>query len=298
MNPSFRLSFRVGVCLVLAGFAAGCGHSNAEERQLADMQDEVTRIAAERDREDQRLSALEVEAAARKEPARSDNVPRPVPPQRTRQVGPDGSEQMQESSETASALDGDDTTDTTPRPSIRVQGSAARGKGAHGGEVVQETLPDEAPNGGAVGPPIRANAPPSSALDAEARRSYDAALALVNGHQYDKALDAFAAFLVRWPDHPNADNAMYWRGECYFARGEFARAAEEFEGTIARFPLGNKVPDALLKLGICQQKLGNPTKAKTYFDRLLRDFPRSEAARRIPTGDGAARHGVGPEESP
>ena len=110
-----------------------------------------------------------------------------------------------------------------------------------------------------------------------------------------QALEAFAAFLVKWPDHPNADNAMYWRGESYYAKGEYARAAEEFEGATLRFPLGNKVPDCLLKLGLCQRKLGNEEKAKAYFERLAREFPRSEAARRLPPDKTRL---AGPQENP
>jgi tol-pal system protein YbgF len=87
---------------------------------------------------------------------------------------------------------------------------------------------------------------------------------------------------VKWPDHPYADNAMYWRGECYFAKGDYLHAAEQFEGVVTRFPAGNKAPDALLKLGITQQKLGNPLKAKEYFDRLAQTYPQSAAARHIP----------------
>jgi len=100
--------------------------------------------------------------------------------------------------------------------------------------------------------------------------------------KYGPALDAFAGFLMKYPDHPYAANAMYWRGECYFAQGEYLRAIEQFEGVVARFPLGGKTPDALLKLGISQQKLGNPTKAKEYFDKLGREWPRSDAVRHIP----------------
>jgi tol-pal system protein YbgF len=127
-----------------------------------------------------------------------------------------------------------------------------------------------------------------SALDEEAKHSYDAALALVNGKHYPEALEALAGFLVRWPDHPNADNAMYWRGECYFAQGNFSDAASEFEGLLARFPLGNKAPDALLKLGMCEQRLDNVALARQRFDRLRREFPRSEAARHIPEGGSTA----------
>jgi tol-pal system protein YbgF len=126
-------------------------------------------------------------------------------------------------------------------------------------------------------PPVR-----QSALDPAAKPAYEAALALVGARQYDRALDALAAFLVKYPDHPYADHAMYWRGECYFAKGDYLHAAEQFEGTVARFPAGNKAPDALLKLGMSHQKLGNPVKAKECFDRLAQNYPQSEAVHHIP----------------
>jgi tol-pal system protein YbgF len=283
---------------------AACAHTTGEDAQLASMELDMNRLQVTRDKEDDRFlhegDSSGLAKVAPNDPARPQP---PAPAPRTLQIGDQASEPP--APETAAALDGDDPNDTTPRPSIRVEGGSVGRKGARLPEHVEETLPEDAPNGGAAGPPIRANAPMPSALDVDARHAYDAALALVNAKQFDKALDAFAGFLVKWPDHPNADNAMYWRGECYFAKGEFARAAEEFEGTIARFPLGNKVPDAMLKLGICDQKLGNAAKAKAYFDRLQRDFPRSEAARRIPGAGGAGddprgpgSRSNGPEEKP
>jgi TolA-binding protein len=38
-------------------------------------------------------------------------------------------------------------------------------------------------------------------------------------------------------------------------------------------------------LGLSQQKLGDAVKAKAAFDRLAAEYPRSEAARRIPKGN-------------
>jgi len=268
---------------------AGCGHESAEERQLASLSQQVEHDQSVIDREAPLINENEV--AAKKPPARSDSAPIRG---RTQTLG-EGATDPEEPNGADGALNGDDPNDTTPRPVIRVVGSRRAQRGGHGLDQIDETLPDEPTNGGPAGPAIRANAPPPAAFDAEAKSAYDAALGLVNAHQYDQALDAFAAFLVRWPDHPNADNAMYWRGESYYAKGEYARAAEEFEGTTLRFPLGNKVPDCLLKLGLCQQKLGNLPKAKSYFDRLMHDFPRSEAARRIPS---ERTRGAGPQENP
>ncbi len=183
----------------------------------------------------------------------------------------DGAEEESSSADQSAGFEAAD--DPGPRPVIRARGVPH----ARGGDTVEETMPEEA-----AGQP-QSQAPRPSALDPDARRAYDAALALVNGKKYTQALDAFAAFLLKYPDHPYVENAMYWRGECYFAQGDYVRASEQFEGVVARFPLGGKTPDALLKLGMCQQKLGNPQKAATYFDKLGREWPRSDAARRVPT---------------
>jgi tol-pal system protein YbgF len=257
-----------GAAVLAAGLALGCAR-NAEERQLDALRDAIDRIQMERDEADQQAMPQDPED----HPSTAS-----VPP---RQPAPAMSSLNAVSLGTGTAAQPDDyadTEDTTPRPTLRVSGAAAgrHGRARDRDDVVEETLPDEGAPGS--GPAQR----PSS-LDPEAKRAYDAAFSLVTAHQYDRALDALAAFLMKWPDHPYADNAMYWRGECYFARGDFLSAQEQFEGVLARFPAGNKVPDALLKLGVTSQRLGNPSKAKDCFDRLERLYPQSEAARRIPS---------------
>ena len=293
---------RAGTTLALAllvGGGAGCGRGeSAEDRQLAQIRDELDRVQAERDAVDQRLAALEVKASddhATPTPSAGPAVGA-APPLRVVRLRPDGT---QEDVSAGAAVEAPD--DAASRPTLRLAGNApyvsnttARGKnrrrgadtdapddGSGGTASLALSSGDDAPGvlsgGGGSGSGGR-----PSALDPEAKRAYDAALALVNAKKYQAALDAFAGFLMKWPDHPNADNAMYWRGECYFAQGQMAQAAEQFEGTVARFPLGNKAPDALLKLGMSREKLGNHDGARQAYDQLARDFPKSEAARRIP----------------
>jgi tol-pal system protein YbgF len=301
MRPTFSASTaraQAASAVLALALATGCSRGeSARERQIAQLRDELTRVQADHDRFEQRLNKLEIESAddraleTTRPPARSGAAPVATPSNlRVVRLSPDGPDPAPEPAPTALAgngRSGDDPDDSTPRPSIRVQGTSAP-RYAHGvrpADRVEQTLPPE--DATAAAPSLRYAGSDKSArvaaLDPDARRAYDAALALVTAKRYPQALDAFAAFLIKWPDHPNADNAMYWRGESYFAQGELARAAEQFEGLIARFPLGNKVPDSILKLGICQQRLGNPQIAKTHFDRLLREYPRSEAARRVPS---------------
>jgi tol-pal system protein YbgF len=246
----------------------GCGR-NAEERQLDSMREEIDNVRQSRDHAAQAGSAGDTEPPLVVPPAYATAAP-VGPPPAVVQLGADGRGPLDDSAESA------DPQDTTPRPTIRVFGSArGGGRGAWRGEdQIEQTQPDE---GGATSTPVRA-----TALDPEAKRAYDAAYSLVTARRFDEALDALASFLVKWPDHPYANNAMYWRGECYFARGEFVRASEQFDGVLKRYPAGSKAPDALLKLGMSQQKLGNAARAKESFDRLLQLFPGSEAARHIP----------------
>lgn len=260
---------RIGVVLCLS-FCAGLSLSvggcarTAEERQLDDLRSEITRIQEDRDRADSRLSVLEIEAADSKEAqvTRPAAAPPASPPPHPVALG--ASDAPPDLDEAA------DTEDASPRPTIRVLGTPGMGRSRWRG---QDTIEDDGSS---------PSAPHSSALDPDAKAAYDAALGLVGAKKCDRALDALAAFLMKWPDHPYADNAMYWRGECYFARGEYVRAAEQFEGVLARFPAGNKAPDALLKLGITNMKLGNSTRAKDSFDQLARQYPQSDASRRIP----------------
>lgn len=249
------------VLLAAVLWVGGCARS-AEEAQLDEMREALTHVDDPSFGE--KLTAHELGEIMKQQRPPQQGMARS---QRTLRM--DGSEE--EVGQPAEVAGFEATDDPNPRPLLRVHGAP------HSGEVIEQTMPDE--NATQARPP---QTPPPSALDPEARKAYDAALALINSKQYTQALDAFAGFLLKYPDHPFASNAMFWRGEAYFAQGDYVRAAEQFDGVVARFPLGNKTPDALLKLGICQQKLQNPQKAQAYFDRLQRDWPRSDAARRIP----------------
>jgi len=259
VRPVVRLS---GVVVSVSLALAGCAHGG-EEHQLNEMLATIDEVQHDRDEaeKDMMASSIADTHAASGTPERQP-APALAPPESIPIGDGDG---------TGDSLDSPDTEDSSPRPTIRIFGSPRVGRNGWREDQVEQSGADDGPG-----------QPRSSALDPEAKPAYEAALALVNAHQYDRALDALAAFLVKYPDHPYADNAMYWRGECYFAKGDYLHASEQFEGTITRFPAGNKAPDALLKLGMSHQKLGNPAKAKECFDRLAHAYPQSEAARRIP----------------
>lgn len=252
----FLSSVLVAATGMLAVTLGGCAHESAADQKLAMLQEDMSRLTQERDGIEKRLTALEV--------SRAENAPKPAPAE--------GPEPRVGRAEPERVPTSDDPEDGAPRPSIKVMGTPGSG-----GRSARGRRDDD-------GPSISASTsdPGSrpSALDPDARKAYDQALEKARSGRHREGLELMSAFLVKWPDHPYADNAMYWRAECMAALGEPQKAIAELEGLVSRFPLGNKAPDALAKLALLYERQGEPAKAKTAADRLERDYPKSEAAKR------------------
>jgi tol-pal system protein YbgF len=128
-------------------------------------------------------------------------------------------------------------------------------------------------------------APAPSAADAAIAQEYRTALAYVSARQWELALASLGRFVAEHPDHAYADNAMYWRGEVLYARRDYAGAITELTAMIQRFPQGNKVPDALLRIGFAYERLGQGERAREMFRRVREQYPGSVAARTAPWED-------------
>jgi tol-pal system protein YbgF len=250
-----RSLFAIGTACLFSG----CRSDQAADRSMNELRAEITKLQANQDRVAERLGALEA----------ADSPPRPAaerPQVETRpklkvvKVDANGQSVPDAETEAAPAAEAADEKDSD-RPLIQATG--------HRGTVTQN-------GGGSAG-----------AKDPGPTRTYESALALVKSKQYDRAIEGLAAFLVNYPDSPLAENALYWRGECSYAKGDFEKAAEQFEGLTSRFPNGTKAPDAMLKLGMCQARLGATDQAQQTFAQLKNRFPKSEAVRRVPRSPGA-----------
>lgn len=113
-------------------------------------------------------------------------------------------------------------------------------------------------------------------LDAQAL--YDRGYALFHRQEYAEAETVFRRFLDAHPTSELADNALFWVGECRYARGDLVTALEAFGQVVDRYPTGNKVPDAMLKAGATLDQLGRTADAVETYREILRLFPRSAAS--------------------
>ena len=88
----------------------------------------------------------------------------------------------------------------------------------------------------------------------------------------------FEAFIQRYPTHERAENAYYWLGEIYLVQKRPQDALVAFGNGIKNFPQGEKAPDSLLKMGVAFEQIGKPELAKTTWEKLTREYPRSRSA--------------------
>lgn len=109
---------------------------------------------------------------------------------------------------------------------------------------------------------------------AEYQRYYEALRA--GNHSY--AVTGFRNFVERFPGHDFADNAQYWLGEAFYDQKRYKSALAEFRKVVDNHPQGNKVPDALLKLGYCYSQLAEEDKAKQVWQQVLQVYPKSNPA--------------------
>lgn len=97
------------------------------------------------------------------------------------------------------------------------------------------------------------------------------------GDCQDTVLD-FENFVRRYPTSTLADNAQYWIGECFYRSADYRLAISEFERVLIMKPPGNKIPDAYLRIGMSYAALGQPSQARASYEKLMHDYPESEAA--------------------
>ncbi len=118
----------------------------------------------------------------------------------------------------------------------------------------------------------------ASRSDKDAKTAYDQAMADLKAGRYNVAVDKFLEFVERWPAHEYADNSLYWAGEAYYTRSLWNKALDYFLQVVEVYPMENKTADAMLKIGLCQMNLGNPTAARNAFESVIQSYPDSPVA--------------------
>lgn len=160
----------------------------------------------------------------------------------------------------------------------RLSGGAAAGmptdqNSSAAGAINASGVPTQPAEGQVSAPATNEPADP-----AKEKLFYEAAFDLIKAKDFDKASQAFAAFLRKYPNSQYAGNAQYWLGEVNLAQGDLQRAGQSFARVSQAYPSHSKVPDSLFKLADVEQRLGNTDKAKGILQQVIAQYPGSSAA--------------------
>lgn len=146
-----------------------------------------------------------------------------------------------------------------------VEQQASAGVRANAGKPV--------PEGGA---PATGEIPVPGSAD---RAGYQAAFDLLKQGRYEQSTAAFRQFLVTFPNSTLLDNAQYWLAESIYATQKYKEALPEFEAVTHKYPQSRKIPDALLKIGYCNDELKQYAAARKALQTVVQTYPDSTAAR-------------------
>ncbi len=110
-----------------------------------------------------------------------------------------------------------------------------------------------------------------------AAQLYKEAHVAYKDNDFVKAQSLFNKLLEGYPKNDLTDNAIYWIGECQYARKQFQESILSFKKILEDFPEGGKVPDALLKIGYAYLALGDVVNARIYLKTVVKSYPFSPA---------------------
>lgn len=140
----------------------------------------------------------------------------------------------------------------------------------------QPAVAGDTPGSGLVAPPASADHQP---VTPEQQINYDAAFDLMKQGNYRAAVKAFRDFNSKHPYNGLADNAQYWIAEGTYVQRNYKQALNEFNNLVNAYPLSQKLPDALLKVGYTHYELGAYDKARKTLSEVVTRFPNTTVAK-------------------
>jgi tol-pal system protein YbgF len=108
---------------------------------------------------------------------------------------------------------------------------------------------------------------------------YTLARQKLDAGQIARSRELWQDFLSRFPKDELAANAQYWLGETYYAEKKWNDAIVEFQKVLKEHKSSDKVPDALLKIGMSFESQGDCDNARLFYEEILQGHRSAPAAK-------------------
>ncbi len=105
---------------------------------------------------------------------------------------------------------------------------------------------------------------------------FEAAKASLEAGNYEEAAAQFAAFTLNYPGGPLSGEAHFLRGEALGQAGDWNAAARAYLESFSGSPQDARAPEALYKLGLSLNELGQSSEACLMLEEVGNRFPGSD----------------------
>ena len=131
--------------------------------------------------------------------------------------------------------------------------------------------------------------PPVSPLELrphpEAKRLYEKGFGHFARNEYDRAIQVYEDFLLRFPSDIYSDNAQFWIAESYFRQNNLEEAEKAYRKVLRYYEHrssleGYKTPEALYRLGVTFIRRKEEDRARLFLSNVAERFPTSSAGRK------------------
>lgn len=118
------------------------------------------------------------------------------------------------------------------------------------------------------------------------KSAFNTAYSNMHSKRYEDAIMGFKDYVWQFPEGESVASAYYWLGEIYLlqwqqtpTQGTLLEQAKEFFSVVTtKYPNSPKEMDALLKLGLIEIDLNNPTAARQLLQEVIAKQPNSSHA--------------------
>jgi tol-pal system protein YbgF len=108
---------------------------------------------------------------------------------------------------------------------------------------------------------------------------YDTAYGDYSKGRYALAIQGFQDYLKSYPNTDLSDDAQYWIGESHYAQKNYKEAVADFDKLLKDWPKSNRAPAGLLKKAYALLELGQKPEAVVQLQYVMHEYPTTDEAR-------------------
>jgi TolA-binding protein len=94
-----------------------------------------------------------------------------------------------------------------------------------------------------------------------------------NGGKLDLSLQEYTDYLRWYGNTDLAPNAQYYIAWIHASQRDYAKAIQEYDAVLEKYPDNNKTPDAMYGKGVALVQMGRRTDGAREFQELIKRFP-------------------------